>query len=53
MSLISGSWLLFYRVWLTVLVSIPVLVWMVFFLVFWPPMMAEYLAQIQAEEGDR
>ncbi|HIK30855.1 MAG TPA: hypothetical protein IGS17_16125 [Oscillatoriales cyanobacterium M59_W2019_021] len=53
MSLTIGSWLLFHRVWLTVLVAIPVLVWMVFFLVFWPPMMAQYLAQLQAEEDDR
>jgi hypothetical protein len=34
--LISGSWLLFHRVWLTGIVAIPVLTWMGFFLWVWP-----------------
>lgn len=38
-SLISGSWFVFERVWLTVLVAIPVLTWMIFFLLIWPQMM--------------
>ncbi|MGB7274772.1 MAG: DUF6737 family protein [Geitlerinemataceae cyanobacterium] len=45
-SIISGSWLLFHSLWITVLVSIPIFAWMGFFLVVWPPMMAEYLAQL-------
>jgi hypothetical protein len=32
----SGSWLLFKTIWFTVLVSIPVLVWMGFFLLLYP-----------------
>ncbi|MGH1393481.1 MAG: DUF6737 family protein [Trichormus sp.] len=35
-SIIGVSWLLFKIIWLTVVVSVPVLVWMVFFLLIWP-----------------
>jgi ABC-type transport system involved in cytochrome c biogenesis permease subunit len=35
-TLISGSWLLFKTVWLTVIFAIPVLTWMGFFLLIWP-----------------
>lgn len=35
-TLITGSWLLFKTIWLTVLVAIPLLVWMGFFLLVWP-----------------
>ncbi|WP_026736472.1 DUF6737 family protein [Fischerella sp. PCC 9605] len=35
-TLIGSSWLIFKTVWLTVLISIPVLVWMGFFLLIWP-----------------
>jgi hypothetical protein len=35
-TLIGGSWILFKIVWLTVLVALPVLVWMIFFLLVWP-----------------
>ena len=38
-TLISGSWLLFNTLWLTILVSIPVLTWMIFFLLIWPRVM--------------
>ncbi|XDE63479.1 DUF6737 family protein [Arthrospira platensis BEA 1257B] len=31
-SLISGSWLIFHQVWLSVIVGVPVLTWMGFFL---------------------
>ncbi|BBD60814.1 hypothetical protein NIES2109_36130 [Nostoc sp. HK-01] len=37
--LISGSWLLFKIIWLTILVSIPVLTWMSFFVFIWPQLM--------------
>ncbi|WP_392408077.1 DUF6737 family protein [Chlorogloeopsis fritschii PCC 9212] len=36
LTLIGGSWILFKIIWLTILVSIPVLTWMVFFLLIWP-----------------
>jgi hypothetical protein len=35
-TLISVSWLLFKTLWVTVLVSVPVLTWMSFFLLIWP-----------------
>jgi len=38
-TLISGSWLVFKTIWLTVLVAIPLLAWMGFFLLVWPQLM--------------
>ncbi|OUL24188.1 hypothetical protein BV378_19940 [Nostoc sp. RF31YmG] len=35
-SIISGSWLIFKIIWLTVLISIPILIWMGFFILIWP-----------------
>ncbi|WP_017652940.1 DUF6737 family protein [Fortiea contorta] len=35
-SLISGSWLIFKNIWITVIVAIPVFTWMGFFLLIWP-----------------
>jgi hypothetical protein len=40
-SLIAGSWLLFHRYWLTGIVAVPVLGWMILFLVIWPRAMME------------
>ncbi|MBW4646030.1 MAG: hypothetical protein KME23_24065 [Goleter apudmare HA4340-LM2] len=37
--LISGSWIIFKTIWLTILVAIPILTWMVFFLLIWPKLM--------------
>ena len=38
-TLISGIWLIFKIVWLTILVAIPLLIWMGFFLLIWPQLM--------------
>ena len=38
-TLISSSWLVFKTIWLTVIVSIPILIWMVFFVLIWPQLM--------------
>ena len=38
-SLILGSWFLLKTVWITVLVAIPLLAWMGFFLLVWPRLM--------------
>lgn len=35
-SIISGSWLLFKIVWLTILVAIPITAWMGFFVILFP-----------------
>lgn len=40
-TLISGSWLLFKTLWVTIIVSIPLLIWMGFFLLVWPKLMIE------------
>lgn len=39
--LIGGSWGLMHTIWLTVLVAVPVVVWMVFFLLVYPRLMQE------------
>jgi ABC-type transport system involved in cytochrome c biogenesis permease subunit len=39
--LIGGSWWLLKVVWITVLVAIPVLTWMGFFLLLWPRLMMQ------------
>ena len=39
LTLISGSWLIFKIIRLTILVAIPLLIWMGFFLLIWPQMM--------------
>ncbi len=38
-SLIGGSWLVFTKIWLTILIALPVLTWMGFFLLVWPSLM--------------
>lgn len=53
-SIVSGSWLLFHRVWIAILVAVPILAWWWFFLVIAPPLMADYyLAQSQNSQDDR
>ncbi len=39
LTLISLSWLIFKIIWLTVLVAIPILIWMGFFVLIWPQLM--------------
>jgi hypothetical protein len=46
---IGGSWLLLRLVWVTVLVAIPVLTWMGFFLLIYPKLMADELDNIPNE----
>ncbi|MBO3457283.1 hypothetical protein G7B40_005595 [Aetokthonos hydrillicola Thurmond2011] len=38
-TIITGSWIIFKIVWLTILVSLPILAWMGFFLLIWPQLM--------------
>ncbi len=38
-TLIAGSWFLFKTFWVTVIISIPLLIWMGFFLLIWPKLM--------------
>lgn len=39
--LISGSWLIWRIVWLTLVISIPILTWMGFFLLIWPSLVRQ------------
>ncbi len=39
--LITGSWLISKLIWLTVLVAIPVSIWMIFFLLIYPRFVKE------------
>jgi hypothetical protein len=41
MTLIAGSWLLLKIIWVTILVAIPVFIWMGFFLLIYPKMMRD------------
>jgi membrane protein YdbS with pleckstrin-like domain len=43
-ALISGSWFIFKSIWITALVAVPVLAWMVFFLLIYPALMRKALA---------
>lgn len=38
-SLISGSWLLLSNLWITIFVAIPVLIWMIYFVLIFPKLM--------------
>ncbi|MCL1465357.1 hypothetical protein LAY41_13085 [Argonema galeatum A003/A1] len=40
-ALIGSSWLLWKTIWVTVLISLPVLTWMGFFLIIWPQLMRD------------
>ena len=40
-TLISGSWLLFKTGWLTLIVTVPVLTWMIFFLLIYPRLVVQ------------
>ena len=45
MAIITTSWLLLKIWWVTTLVALPVLVWMVYFLIIYPRLMQDILAQ--------
>jgi heme/copper-type cytochrome/quinol oxidase subunit 2 len=40
-TLISGSWLIFKIIWLTIIIAIPVLTWMIFFVIIYPKLALE------------
>jgi uncharacterized membrane protein len=53
--LIGGSWGVFKLLWLTILIAIPVLIWMVFFLLVYPRlvMMQPDLLSMDAKDVDQ
>jgi hypothetical protein len=40
-TLIGGSWLIFKIIWLTIIIAIPILTWMIFFLIIYPKLAIE------------
>jgi hypothetical protein len=44
-SITGGSWLLIHRIWVTVLVALPIGAWMGFFLLLWPKLMEQAMAK--------
>ncbi len=40
---IGGSWWLGHRIWLTLLVTVPITLWWIYFLVLWPQLLRDYL----------
>jgi hypothetical protein len=52
LAIIGGSWLLLHRVWLTVLVTVPVLIWMGYFLLVYPRLMNQMLADAASQAQD-
>jgi uncharacterized membrane protein len=53
MVLMGSSWIVFRLVWVTVLVAIPVLGWMVFFIVLYPKLVEQSGLLDSVPEGDR
>lgn len=49
----GSSWIVFRLVWVTVLVAIPVLGWMVFFIVLYPKLVEQSGLLDSVPEGDR
>lgn len=50
MGVIGGSWLLLKTVWVTGLVAVPIVVWMVFFLLVYPRAMTQVLLEAELAE---
>jgi hypothetical protein len=46
-TIIGGSWVISHRIWLGILVAIPVLIWWVYFLLIYPRLFAEEIEKIQ------
>ncbi|MBD2465336.1 hypothetical protein H6G89_30455 [Oscillatoria sp. FACHB-1407] len=44
-TIVSGSWLLFHKVWITLLVAVPILTWMGFFLLVYPRLFAQAMSE--------
>ncbi|MBN8559502.1 hypothetical protein Q2T42_23175 [Leptolyngbya boryana CZ1] len=48
--IIAGSWFVFTKLWLTTLVAVPILAWMIFFLIIYPQQMQAYLRKINSSD---
>lgn len=45
LGVMGGSWWLLHQIWVTVLVAVPILAWMGFFLLVYPKLFAEAMQQ--------
>lgn len=52
-TIVVGSWLIFHRLWVTLLVAAPIVAWMGFFLVVYPRMMREALMGESRSDQER
>ena len=43
-TIITGSWLVFHLLWLTIAVSLAIIAWWVYFLILYPQAFANYIA---------
>jgi len=41
-TIITGSWMVFKVLWFTLVVAVPVLTWMGYFLLIWPRLMSQF-----------
>jgi hypothetical protein len=51
-TIITASWLLFHKIWLTILVSIPLLTWLGFFLLIYPKAYMQMLREHETGNGE-
>ena len=47
-TIVAASWLVLHTVWLTILVSLAIAAWWVYFLILYPKMFARYMSSQQA-----
>ncbi|MCU0552924.1 MAG: hypothetical protein MUC48_26640 [Leptolyngbya sp. Prado105] len=50
LSIISASWILFAKIWITGLAALLILVWMGFFLIIYPKQMQAYFNEVNRSE---
>jgi hypothetical protein len=46
-TIVAASWLVLHSIWLTLVVSLAIIVWWVYFLLIYPKAFAEYIASQQ------
>ncbi|PSF37713.1 hypothetical protein C7H19_09180 [Aphanothece hegewaldii CCALA 016] len=46
-TIIGGTWFLFHKIWLVLVISFPILVWWVYFLIIYPKLVQQALIESQ------
>jgi hypothetical protein len=52
-AIVLGSWTIWNNIWLTVLIALPISIWMGYFVVIWPILMQPYLLENSSATSDR